>query len=1257
MRRIISGLICLFMVFQLFGIGVGADGENDIVTRFTDGFDYAHFTADSLYDASNIWVNEYKSSSDTDFGYYDCVAPIVDGGVAKFEQGYGLRLNWQNIPAFSTFNSAKTYTFKFDIKVTDFGNDDSMTTITAWNREAYCAFGGYYNQIEFRSGNYDNQLGIRAGDKTDAYPKGGWTNDLSTYTKNTVYSCTVVWTPSTKTVVSTVKNGSTVVAQGSRTSNDYADVNKYTRSFVWRCEDGAMQLDNFSLSDGTNTYTESFSYTSTGSVMTANGIWGLETERKTDAVNPTLSDGVLKIGEKSSVKFDWTKVNGIGEYDMTTTYIFEFDVTVTDKGDGSNWGGASSTRSLYVGFGGWYNLLELNDSNGNVKIGSATDTFTDSKYFNKKLRVHISWIGDTITTTVSDSNGNALISGTRTNSAFTDMTAENAAMTYLVLRCEDGAVSVDNFAFKTKANEAISTTALNLSGNNQAIYDCELNYDGIGAMSVKVGATEVVSFSAKELKMGGKIVTGSFGAGAYSLEIKVNPLQSMLSMELVCPDGAVIRRGYYTLLGGDAVYVYADDNNSVRNVNIKYDAVTLNQYVVETNEPTYTGFNANVYNLVTSFDVAQTTRNFAWTAKTAYLGNDPMALKYRVKGTSAWTVVDAIKEVELVETEDEDYFKCDLTGLSPATTYEYKIGKKNSSDETNDWSKTYTFTTAEENIDEFTFVAVGDTQGITWNGTTTSTKGFMYAKAAFDEAFSEVENAAFLVHTGDVVERGWNKDMWNWYFKALGDYGSYIPSFTSIGNHDTQGTPFYFDLHFNHPNNGGEAAFDMEYILQNVKDGNILTNMQTPDELTYSYDYGDAHFTVLYTGSYVGDDRYLLEAQRTWLENDLKNSNAKWKILIIHEPVYHRVGGGESRPWLYDVIEGYGVDLVLQGHSHLVTRTYPMRNGEIVTKTITDDIPKGLGTVYTTVGSTALNHDGLSDSFNVEEMFLITTPINTQPSYTTVTVNDSKITVTVKQVDGLVLDEFVIYEDENYQPIQPSVNESLALDKDYVTSEIYAQNGVVSYPDENGITLTDGKNASSTASYSDRAFVGFNRNSEDYQANGYAYITVDLGDVYSVNKFVANVASMYNADAGIYAPSEIKVYVSTDNVSFTEAGSVNPVDTDTTSTVAATIELSRSVSARYVQFRIVVAEGKSWMFVSDVEVYEGEPAEEYLLGDVNADNNVDSTDYLLVKRACFSSYTLSEDEAIRADVDSNNDINSTDYVLIKRIAFGSFKVN
>ena len=236
------------------------------------------------------------------------------------------------------------------------------------------------------------------------------------------------------------------------------------------------------------------------------------------------------------------------------------------------------------------------------------------------------------------------------------------------------------------------------------------------------------------------------------------------------------------------------------------------------------------------------------------------------------------------------------------------------------------------------------------------------------------------------------------------------------------------------------------------------------------------------------------------------------------------------------------------------------------------------------------------------------------------------------------------------------IKDNLALGKTYTTVGLYSDGTSIMYPDENGKSLTNGKNAPADAKYNDTAFAGFNKNDPAYAANGYASITVDLGAVYSVDKFVAQVASSFNSSVGIYAPSYVSVYVSTDNKTFVEAGSVVPTDDGTVSVIAATIDLDKSVEARYVQFRLVA--GTAWVFVTEVEVYEGAPAEEdktdYIIGDVDADGKVDSVDYLLVKRACFNTYDLSDDDALRADVNEDEIIDSTDYLLIKRIAFGTY---
>lgn len=70
-----------------------------------------------------------------------------------------------------------------------------------------------------------------------------------------------------------------------------------------------------------------------------------------------------------------------------------------------------------------------------------------------------------------------------------------------------------------------------------------------------------------------------------------------------------------------------------------------------------------------------------------------------------------------------------------------------------------------------------------------------------------------------------------------------------------------------------------------------------------------------------------------------------------------------------------------------------------------------------------------------------------------------------------------------------------------------------------------------------------------------------------------------------------------------------------------------------------------------------EPTEpEYILGDVNGDDTVDSADCLLVKRAVLNNYLLSPEEKQRADANTDTKITLLDYLLIKRITIGTFVI-
>ena len=238
-----------------------------------------------------------------------------------------------------------------------------------------------------------------------------------------------------------------------------------------------------------------------------------------------------------------------------------------------------------------------------------------------------------------------------------------------------------------------------------------------------------------------------------------------------------------------------------------------------------------------------------------------------------------------------------------------------------------------------------------------------------------------------------------------------------------------------------------------------------------------------------------------------------------------------------------------------------------------------------------------------------------------------------------------------------SIAQNVALGKEYTSDGIYVSNGVASYPDENGKSLTDGI-FPSEGKYNDPAFAGFNKNSDFVKNNGYAAITVDLGSAYALESFAVSAASKMLSN-GIAAPKGIEVYTSMDGNSWTKVGEADYVDDANVKYVKANVVLEKAVNARYVQYRVLPLTetgSAAWMFVCEVEAYGTVATVTADKGDVNAHGKVDSLDYLLVKRACFGTYKLSDDEFARADINGDNKLDSSDYLLVKRIAFGTYKV-
>jgi 3',5'-cyclic AMP phosphodiesterase CpdA len=88
----------------------------------------------------------------------------------------------------------------------------------------------------------------------------------------------------------------------------------------------------------------------------------------------------------------------------------------------------------------------------------------------------------------------------------------------------------------------------------------------------------------------------------------------------------------------------------------------------------------------------------------------------------------------------------------------------------------------------------------------------------------------------------------------------------------------------------------------------------------YSFKKGDVQFFVL-------DSNYMDATQLDWIQHQLSESNAKWKIAYFHHPLYSdgRFHGPDVdlRKLLMPIFEKYGMNVVMSGHDHVYERFKP----------------------------------------------------------------------------------------------------------------------------------------------------------------------------------------------------------------------------------------------------------------------------------------------------------------------------------------------
>jgi hypothetical protein len=108
----------------------------------------------------------------------------------------------------------------------------------------------------------------------------------------------------------------------------------------------------------------------------------------------------------------------------------------------------------------------------------------------------------------------------------------------------------------------------------------------------------------------------------------------------------------------------------------------------------------------------------------------------------------------------------------------------------------------------------------------------------------------------------------------------------------------------------------------------IAARGRYPMMANYSFDYGDAHWTVIDGNVYMD---WTDAGLRNWLARDLASATARgatWKFVMFHQPGFNSSKAHfteQQMRLVADIFEQQRVDIVFAGHVHNYQRSYPLK--------------------------------------------------------------------------------------------------------------------------------------------------------------------------------------------------------------------------------------------------------------------------------------------------------------------------------------------
>jgi len=234
---------------------------------------------------------------------------------------------------------------------------------------------------------------------------------------------------------------------------------------------------------------------------------------------------------------------------------------------------------------------------------------------------------------------------------------------------------------------------------------------------------------------------------------------------------------------------------------------------------------------------------------------------------------------------ESHYHSIQFSNLKPETLYAYRVG------DGFNWSEWNQFRTASNKAAPLSFVYFGDAQ----------TDIFSMWSRVVRTGFTFAPNAKFLLHAGDLVNRGVRDAEWGEWHRAPGWLNGSIPLVPTPGNHE-YGTE------------GGGRKLTDHWRTQFTLPENGVSGLE---ESCYWFDIQGVRVISLNSNEKLAE-------QAVWLDGVLEKNPNRWTVATFHHPVFSAAKNRDNpklRELWQPVFDKHKVDLVLTGHDHTYARS------------------------------------------------------------------------------------------------------------------------------------------------------------------------------------------------------------------------------------------------------------------------------------------------------------------------------------------------